>query len=243
MGEIAINPTHNVFKKYKEVIYVNPYLMTAPKKDISTGLVSYYKIDEVSETLFNDSFGGQHLTNDGIVINQSGKVGASAMVTANGPKAITTTALPITGNFTLNFWVYLSNYPPGTNIGIIDNGMYTDNTGFGFWMNSAGQLGWRINGNYGHYTSELTIPLNTWTMVTYTYNGAFVKVYLNTVTSLSVAYAINPGSSTKRVLFNRGDLNGGAVANMRLDEVSFYNIALSQTDIDTHYNGGTGMTI
>jgi hypothetical protein len=30
MGEIAISPVHNVFKKYREVIYVNPYLMTAP---------------------------------------------------------------------------------------------------------------------------------------------------------------------------------------------------------------------
>lgn len=27
MAEIAINPTHNVFKKYKEVIYVNPFLL------------------------------------------------------------------------------------------------------------------------------------------------------------------------------------------------------------------------
>ena len=30
MGEIAINPKHNVFKKYKSVIYVNPYLASAP---------------------------------------------------------------------------------------------------------------------------------------------------------------------------------------------------------------------
>jgi hypothetical protein len=54
MAEIAINPTHNVFKKYKQVIYVNPYLLASSlDADASAFIAAATITDEGQKTALN----------------------------------------------------------------------------------------------------------------------------------------------------------------------------------------------
>lgn len=70
MGEVIVNPKSNVFKKYKEVIYVNPYLMTPPAALYQDYLVSYYKM----QNNVQDSWGINHGTATAITY-EAGTVG------------------------------------------------------------------------------------------------------------------------------------------------------------------------
>jgi len=106
----------------------------------TAGLVSYYKLNESSGNAL-DSFGGQNLTNTGITNNQIGKVGQSYLSTALGQKLETNSATPITGNFSINIWVYRTATPNVLG-GIIQQGDYSTANGFSLWLWGSVNLAW-----------------------------------------------------------------------------------------------------
>lgn len=207
--------------------------------DITTGLVSYYKLDESSGNAL-DNFGSKTLTNTGITANQSGKIGTSYLSTTLGQKLETTLATPITSNFSINIWCYRTASPNSLG-GMIQQGGYESNSGFGIWSYVSGNLSWRVNQTFSGDSSLLFIPLNTWTMVTMVYNGINVKMFLNSIEKTSTAHTANPNTTTKMTLFYQ--INNNAEWFGRLDEASIYNTALTQTQIDLIYNSGTGITL
>jgi len=204
----------------------------------TTGLKSYYKVDETSGAVANDAYGTEHLTNTGISINQSGKVGTAYKATGAGQKLQTTSASAITGNFTLNLWMYVPA-SQSTNSGVFDQGSYSANTGFGLWMDGL-NISWRIGNNYNHYGNPLTV--NKWTMVTVTYDGSFIRIYVNSVLKTKTAQTTNPATTATKTVFERTD-GGGVQVILSIDELSTYNVASSQNQIDRHYNLGTGITL
>jgi len=187
----------------------------------TTGLVSYYKLNETTGTTANDSYGTQHLTNSGVSINQSGKVGASYLNTAANQNLSTTAATSITGNFSINSWLYRTAATSAANNVIIEQGDY--GTGFGLWINASSQLGWFINTSYLNY-SAYVLPLNTWVMVTLVYDGTNVKLYADGVLKNTTANTTNPGATTNRRFFNR--VSNSEAYLGKIDEAIIYNSAL-----------------
>jgi len=209
--------------------------------DISVGLVSYYKLNETSGTSVVDSFSENNLTNiGGVSINQSGKIGTSYGVTAANKYLKGNYSGSINTTFSINTWIYRTGNPTMDNATLVEVGNYESNSGFGIWMNLSNQLSWCINQNYNHYSSLLTIPLNTWTMVTMTYDGSSVKMYLNAVLKTTSAQTTNPNPSTFIQFFNEYP---GRNALCSIDETGIYNIGLTQGKIDALYNSGTGITL
>lgn len=209
--------------------------------DISTGLISYYKLDEITGAIANDSYRNQYLTNTSITVNQTGKIGTSYLSTANLQKLETTTATNITGNFTINTWIYRTASPSSTLGGIIQQGDYNLSSGFGLWLWADNSLSWRINQTFRNVAGTLVIPLNTWKMLTFTYNGSNVKIYIDGVLEITTTHTTNPNSATRRTLFYNYNNNASFLG--RQDEASIYNMALTQTEIDLLYNSGTGITL
>jgi len=204
-----------------------------------TGLVSYYKFDETSGTIANDSFGSDNLTNSGIAINNTGLIGKSYKSTGTNQRLETSTATPITTTFSVNIWIKRTASCPDYT-GVFEYVGYATGKGFGIWMISN-QISWIINSNYSHNIAATAIALNTWTMVTFTYDGANCKVYLNSVLKQTTANTTNPVSTTiKRLFYNA---NNSAEFNGELDECAIYNLALTQTQINNLYNSGIGITL
>jgi len=203
-------------------------------------MISYYKLDETSGSTANDSFSTQHLTNTSVSINQSGKIGTSYLSTLVGQKLETTSATSITGKFTLNAWIYrtanASNYG-----GILQQGDYGTSNGFGMWLLSDNSLSWRINTTYRNSPGTLVIPLNTWTMITMVYNQVNVKIYIDGVLQVTTAHTVNPVTVAKRTLFY--NTNNNAEFFGKIDEASFYNGELTQSEINELYNSGIGTTL
>lgn len=212
---------------------------TSASWDIAKGLVSYYKLDETSGTIAADNFQGKRLTNTGITINQTGKIGTSYLSTVAAQKLETVTAIAVTGNFTMNAWIYRTASCPDYAC-VMEYQGYTNNRGFGIWVISN-QISWIINQNYSHNIAATAIPLNTWVMVTFTYDGSNCKVYLDSVLKQTTANTVNPTISNIFRLFYNSNNNANFLG--RVDESSTYNIALTQSNIDALYNSGNGITL
>lgn len=205
-----------------------------------TGLVSYYKLDENSGAIVLDSYSGKNLTNTGTTINQLGKIGTCYLSTATGQKLASSSAMQINSNFSINVWVKRTGTDSPEHQGVVEYGDYSTNNGFAIWIRVNGDIGWRINQSYLHYNPLTTLPLNTWVMVTLTYDGANVKRYVNSVLKVTDIHAVNPNSTSNLKMF-QGFLNAQFFGN--IDEVSIYNVDLTQNNIDILYNNGNGITM
>jgi hypothetical protein len=238
MGEIIVKPIHNIHKQYRQVNLVNSYIFTPPI-NIWDGLVSFYKLDEITGTTAYDSYGAAHLTNTSVSINQSGKLGQAYASTASNQNLNATGLTPITSTFTVNAWCYRTANGLGAHNVIAENGDYAN--GFGIWINASGHVGGFINSGYGNYTLD-AIPLNTWTMVTVTYDSVNALTYVNGVLKVTFPLSNFTNTATTRRMFNRA-LYGAEQYIGRIDNVSFFNKALTQARIIAHYNLGDGLTL
>jgi hypothetical protein len=207
----------------------------------TTGLVSYYKLDETTAGVAVDFVNAKDLTNTGVVINEVGKIGRAYKSTAAGNLLTTNTAIPITGNFTINTWAFPTANATGVASLLAGYGRYADNAGFGLWVDTAGKMGWVVNQSYVFSATNQSIQLNSWTMITMIYNGSSLKIYFNSILAYTVARSINPNSSTTISMYTRTDYGGTFIG--KLDEIGFYNLALTQNEIDLIYNNGNGITL
>ncbi|MBS1793246.1 MAG: carboxypeptidase regulatory-like domain-containing protein [Acidobacteria bacterium] len=84
------------------------------------------------------------------------------------------------------------------------------------------------------------LPLNIWSHVSLTYDGANVRVYLNGAITRTIPATgtILPSTGELRIGTRTVGVTGNPVWQGLLDEVSIYNRALAQTEIQSIYNAG-----
>ncbi len=146
-----------------------------------------------------------------------------------------------------NNWKINSNY--GTNF---FNGSHS----FNMWMRPAGvnniyYIGmdnpFLINGitankqeiHIGNLINNtVAAPLNNWQMVTGTFNGTGIKVYVNG--TLIQTYIESP-AQTSLDIFIGTKFNSANDFIGLIDEMGWWNITLNQTEIDELYNSGLGI--
>jgi hypothetical protein len=149
---------------------------------------------------------------------------------------------PGTGDWTMEVWVYLSNssgskvvlgkFDPGGaaqdvsySIRIIGNAIYA-------------QIG---NGSTVVDTPAYTIPLNTWTHVTYVWKNVAsnsLEAYINGVSVQSVSHSFSSILNTSANLYI-GSYNGGEYSqymNGRIGITRLYNSALTASQVLQNYN-------
>jgi hypothetical protein len=204
---------------------------------LSDNLLAYWKLDGD----VNDSYGGHDGTATGVTWG-TGKLG-QAMVMADGSS---TCMLSVPGQthyieltqrtgWTLSAWV---NCVATTVAHCIVGGGGT--SGFGWYLgrNSPRFIQWVFSGIVYQFTTA--IPTSTWTHVVLTASpGSLMKSYVNgvldgtTYTPPACAWSVRSlGYDT----FPTDGLTGS------LDEVGIWNRPLSQAEVATLYNGGTGIT-
>ena len=95
--------------------------------------------------------------------------------------------------------------------------------------------GGTFNGTVAWVTGTTANPVNTWTHVALTYDGATMRLYVNGVQAASQAQtgAIETNSNPLRI---GGNVPYGEYFQGRIDEVRVYNRALSQAEIQTDMN-------
>ena len=145
-------------------------------------------------------------------------------------------SLDLTNAVTLEAWVY-----PSVNTGWRTIMMKELDAIYYLYASSAtNRPGVGVNiGGYQEIFGTSTLPLNTWSHVAGTYNGATLRVYVNGVQVASKAQSgtLLRTTSPLRIGANTqwGEYFGG-----RIDEVRIYNRALTQAEIQADMNTPVG---
>jgi hypothetical protein len=199
------------------------------------GLVAAFPCNEGSGTTISDVTATHHLgTLNGAGWTASGKYGAG--LTFNGSSSWVTIpdhpSLDLTTGATLMAWVYptlLGSYRTVIMKETVGGAAYYLYSGPGdLAMGGGGFAG----GTYHETSGGVVLPLNAWTHLATTYDGANIRVYRNGVL---VATLANTGSfdQSNSPLRLGGNSTWSEWWQGRIDEVRVYNRALSAAEIVT----------
>ncbi|MFA6005801.1 MAG: DUF2341 domain-containing protein [Patescibacteria group bacterium] len=206
----------------------------------SNGLVGYWKMDENTGTTVADTSGnGGTMTFTGNAPSWVvGKYGSA--IRYNGTNSLATvpnsTPLNITGNaITLSAWVYLTAYPASYGV-IYQKDGYAD--GYRMMIASTGQIYSDMKASERSMSSTGTVPLNTWTLVNVTYDGAKMYTYINGASAGSLS--VTPGNLTGTTASISFGLTEYPPITGSIDEARVYNRALSASEVSSLYNFAPG---
>jgi PKD repeat protein len=206
----------------------------------NSGLVAAYSFGEVSGTTVVDASGqGNHGTISGAVPNTSGMYGGKALSFDGVDDWVTikdAPSLDLTTGMTLEAWVYPTAALPTWPTVIVKE--QPDALVYSLYANSNTNN----PSTYIFTSSEVGInggeqlPLNTWTHLAATYDGANLRHYVNGVqtSSRAVTGELTTSAGALRI-------GGNSVWNTeyfagRIDNVRIYNRALTQSEIQTNMN-------
>ena len=225
---------------------------------LNVDLEVYYTLDEASGTVAEDSILNYNLTNVGATVNQDGILGKSYLFEASGygtgdTAYTTTSSIGLTDYpFTYNAWF------KGSGTALTWGGIVGINHGIGEW--SGLQMGTKAENlaflnrddTGGDILEELDsgvdIYTGSWVMVSAVFTSATDRSLwvngnnvLNTTTNLGFDTDINA--------FQVGNTGNGKQApsiewggNGYIDEIGVWSRALSKSELEDLYNGGTGIT-
>ena len=222
------------------VLYAKWSVPTAPPG----GLVSWWQ----GEGTAIDTQGRNNGTLQGGATYVPGLVGQAFNFegsTAQYVSVPSTAFLNIYGTHSVSFWVKLTTLPPaGKAYYVVSK-----------WTNGAEhkQININADGKVFYYlfgttagsgvTTTAALQTGVWTHVAATYDGANMKIYINGALNASVPANNDVGDSNGALYLGNNPLiaasYSGANFNGQLDELGWFNSALSATDIASIYNSGS----
>ncbi len=197
----------------------------------TTGIVSFYDLDDTSGTVAVDSKAVQNGAYSGTVtLNQPGQSGQSAQfASSDGTMTVTTHPLSGTTSVTLEAWVYPTSVATSNQL-IIYNGNST--TGYGLYVSGNGTNTGHLYGlfqNVRWFDTGYVLGNNQWYHVALVLSATSKPtVYVNGVSVFSDS-GTNPATPA----------GGGTVASNlagNVDGAAFYSAALSAGTVLDHYN-------
>lgn len=243
----------------KLLLLIVPLLFLLPHPAhaaLTDNIETYYKLDESSGNASDATGNGNTLTNNsttystGVINNAAYFSGASGSYLSYSSLI---NAKPLYNqNFTVNFWLKMNNNPSGTAATPFS---YFDSTTANHKMQIGIQyLSSTIYINRGQDTQNdqygvaQTLTTGTWYMLTYTYDGSTIALYLNgnctpivsgasTITGTNSAYD-GFGTSNFTVGTDRGT---NRPTNGDVDEVGYWSRTLTCSEITQLYNSGSGL--
>ncbi len=206
----------------------------------TSGLIAYYPFNGNANDESGNTTNG--INNGGTFVNDRAG-NPSKAIQFNGSSWVDIGTTLQNNPFTINFWVYVPALPSSGNnyalISKLDNNSPHLYKNHEIYLQSNGKVNIIIAGGtiWNNFTSIGTLTTNNWKMLTLSYNGSTASFYINGVldASLSVNYSI---SNVKTVFGRRaGPFNStdNIYFNGRLDDIRFYNRALTDQEVQSIY--------
>lgn len=138
--------------------------------------------------------------------------------------------------FTLSAWLYRTGAVNGSN-GAGVAGRWNTNEGAFIWIDTSNIIEFPV-GSSPHLSSGVTADLNTWYHVVGTFDGTTSTIYVNGQKKASKADSTTFSSITQG--FEVGRYASVANTNFtgKIDDVKFYNSALTEDHVKLEYNQG-----
>jgi hypothetical protein len=227
------------------------YLLGRSYQDtvLDSGPVSYWRLGESSGTSATDSKGGRTGTyTNGPTLSQNGALAADADTAtgldgSNDYVNVPWAAALNPAQYTLELWAR----PTGA--------ANTWRTAASTWQqNGADWQGYALglddtnhwmaqtgNGTVAVAVTGPTVVYNTWTHVVETYDGATLRLYVDGASAGSLATTSYAAAPSPMAFEIGAEYSGGtrvAFFPGQIDDVAFYNTALTATQIQLHYDSG-----
>jgi fibronectin type 3 domain-containing protein len=205
----------------------------------SSGLVAYYTFNEGSGTSVNDSSGNGNTGTISGATWTTGKYGGALSFNGRFSTVIIpdSASLRLSSGMTLEAWVF-----PTRTINGWEDVVYKDTDIYFLEGGSTGSQSppatggtFVTNGNVPMRGTS-ALPVNTWTHLAATYDGKTLLLYVNGVVVARQAMADSLTSSTNPLQIG-GDPTFGQYFQGTIDEVRVYNLALTQSQIQSDMTG------
>ncbi len=219
---------------------------------LTTGLVSYYKLDEASAGATpTDSWGTRDLTNFNSIAFDGGKIGnAATSGPSNANKHLLNNADNYGidgGNISISCWFNEATAPTSGSWDVIAaQGSAASHVSYAIVHASDGTMKfWRYyTGAFPYYVSApYTITLGTWYHAVLTYDGTSLHGWINGADqgSSTTSGTGASGASSGFELFSADDIQGSnSIFSGKVDECGIWNKKLSNPEIADLYNSGSG---
>ncbi len=208
---------------------------------LESNLVAYYKLDETSGTNLVDSKGTYDLTLNAGTVNQTGFLGKAVSFTSSTAQYANST-MPASGtNQSMCLWFKPTT---GNESGVI-LGIGTGGTGNSLAKsNGTGGAGIVIgglqNGVAWKPETDTTYSQNEWQFICYTKTGTTAQLYKNGIALNMVDDEAVNGTGITNFFIGSNTANS-AITGV-YDEVSVFDIQLSETQVKDLYASQTGLT-
>jgi len=208
-----------------------------------SGLVAAYSFNEGAGPTVTDSSGNNNTgtLGAGVTWTTAGRFGSALVF--NGSSLVTVPASPslnLSAGMTLEAWVY-----PTASLTSWRTALMKEQTGtftYALYAGSPGNgpsafinVGTTGSGERG-VSAPASLPVNTWSHVAGTYDGATLRVYVNGGLVASQAVVGAPAASPGALRIG-GNTIWGEYFQGRIDEVRIYTRALSQGEIQNDMTG------
>lgn len=249
----------------------NLAVVTAPTNAAETSVISkdplaFWQLNEPpSSTIALDlvgSFNGTYGSSSGVGANgpqppaDPGFASTNTAVqtyafTINSAVTLPPMNISNTNSVTILAWIYQDgsqgSQQPYTGIVYCRGGAGQTSAGL-ICSGDGTQLAYQWGGNRYNFASGLVIPTNQWTLVALVYTANFTTLYCGSTNGIVVSAVDNyamPGQAFEAPMYIGLDPDVGESSrtfNGVIDDVAFFNRALSSSDINSIYAAGTGIT-
>jgi hypothetical protein len=228
---------------------------------LRSGLTNYWPLNESAPsgdvTAVNFVSGGVNMTSENSVLSTTGIQGnGRTFVSANSERmlanATASSTMFGTTDFTVAFWFSMSSAFVSGLQGLVSNDFFATERGISIYMTgAAGQYRTPfMNLHYADSTSETldafasgNLAISTWHFFCARLSGGTaldVRVNASNATTYTITKAFH--ASRQRLLFGVRYTTSDYL-NGDLDEVAFWNRRLSDAEVSTLYNSGTGIDL
>jgi hypothetical protein len=205
------------------------------------GLLAYWKLDESGTpvTLADATGNGWDGTNHSVTMTISGKINNGAAITGAAQGIAVSTNLDTRASsapFSISLWFLNTGGGASGKAAIGEWGTRNDFVLFNLVAQTAT---FRASDDSGTTTDVTTTALTLWAHLVFGFDGSNIFIYLNAGVPVTAAKAaVRRGGGN----FVIGNYQGFSLAwEGTIDEVAYYNRALSATDVANLYNSGNGL--
>jgi hypothetical protein len=262
-GEISFSDVdgRDMVMIVKRGLIVGVEEIVAPEPDFPVdGLVSYYKLDEVSGDNVLDSYGDNDGINDGATQNVDGKIGGAYSFLQKTSNKINfgTSNFNFQANesFTMSGWFYSNFVESDSDMHLfqrIQSSYPWNGYGLAYRYRSDGTKRFQldiIGSNGGSYVwNNYNMPLGEWLYIVFTYDGSEnpmgLRTYVNgeeiPQTTVSGTFSGYIPSDIDMDIGGRTGIESSSWGG-KIDEVGIWDRVLTDDEIANLYNNGNGLT-